>query len=386
MKHSILSASGSSRWLNCAGSVQASKQYTSSGSSKFAQEGTCAHELAEICLTNGESPHNYIGKTLVSHTKYDIVVDKEMANYIEEYIDYVNSIIGDQYVEIKVDYSPWAQDGFGTSDAIVIDSDAKILHVVDLKYGKGVEVSPENNTQGMLYALGAINEYDLEYDIEDEWEIIIHIYQPRIGNIAEWYIILSDLLTWANTIVKPAALLAMTDDAPRTAGDKQCTWCPHKAKCPELQAHVEKVITSDFDDLTLPAVGDELNYQNIMANKKLIEGWLKAIEGFIFEELEQGNKISGFKLVKGKTSRKWVDPIDVEAYMRKKRMKINEIFTKKIITPPQAEKLLGKQKYALLVDDGLVIKSDGKPALAVESDKRPALSMLITDDFDNLEE
>lgn len=382
MKHSILGASGSSRWLNCPGSVKACKDYPNT-SSVFAQEGTCAHELAEICLNNGKAPQDYVDKRLSDAP--DIIVDREMANYVEEYVNYVNAIPGEPYIEVRVDYSPWAIGGFGTSDAIVIDENAKIIHVIDLKYGKGVEVNAEWNTQGMLYALGAINEYDLEYDINGDWDVVIHIYQPRIGNIDEWPISVQSLIAWAENTVRPAANLCMTDDAPRVAGDKQCNWCQHKAKCPELQSHLEHVIGSEFDNLDLPTVETGMDFTNIMANKKLIEGWLKAIEGLIFEELEKGNKMSGFKLVKGKTSRKWSNPEEAEQYMRKKKMRVGEMFTKKLMTPPQAEKFLGKEKYAKVVEEGLIIKSDGKPALAVESDKRKALNMNINDDFESLE-
>ena len=385
MEHSILSASGSSRWLNCPGSVKACKTYDNESSS-FAQEGTCAHELAALVLEDNITggPHSQIGQTLEDAP--EIVVDTEMANYVEEYVNYVNAIPGNKLIETRVDYSKWAPAGFGTSDAIVIDSDAKIMHVIDLKYGKGVEVYAEENTQGMLYALGAFDEYDIEYDMDDDWEIIIHIYQPRIGNIDEWSISAKNLLNWADDVVKPAGILCMTDDAPRIAGTKQCTWCEHKPVCEELKLYVEATISSEFDNLDLPTVEEGMDFQNIMNNKKLIEGWLKAIEGHIFEQLEKGTPMPGFKLVKGKSSRKWDDEEKTEKYMRKKRMKVGEIFNQKLITPPQAEKFLGKKKYADMVEDGLVIKNDGKPTLANESDKREALNMNVNDDFDDLDE
>lgn len=387
MQHAKLSASGSGQWLNCPGSIKAERDWwtgriITETSSPFAQEGTCAHDLAAVCLQGDEIPHEYIGKTLTDAP--EIVVDKEMANYVEEYINYVKSFQGHLMVEIRVDFSPWVPEGFGTSDAIVVDEEAGICHVIDLKYGKGVEVFADNNTQGMLYALGVYNDYDFEYEFDT---ITIHIYQPRIGNISEWSITVKDLLIWAEETVKPAAELCMTDDAPRYAGNKQCQWCDVKATCPTLMKHVEETISSEFDNLELPTVDDSLDFQNILASKKLIEGWLKAIEGFVFEELEAGNKVPGFKLVKGKSSRKWTDEADVEKYLRKKRLKVGEMFNQKLITPPQAEKFLGKAKYADM--DDLVIKSDGKPALANENDKRPALVINVVEEFDvvdNLEE
>lgn len=386
MQHAKLSASGSGQWLNCPGSIKAEadiyKIRVVNNSSAFAQEGTCAHELAEICLKSNVAPHEYIGRNLTDAP--EITVNSEMANYVEEYVNYVNSFQGDLMVEVKVDFSPWVPEGFGTSDAIVVDEEMGICHVIDLKYGKGIEVFADNNTQGMLYALGVYNDYSFAYEFDT---ITIHIYQPRIGNISEWSIKVKDLLIWADETVKPAAELCLTDDAPRVAGSKQCLWCDAKATCSTLQKHVEKTISSEFDDLDLPSVDDSLNYQNIMASKKLIEGWLKAIEGHIFEQLESGEKVPGFKLVKGKASRKWTDDAAVEKYLRKKRLKVGEIFNQKLITPPQAEKFLGETKYVDMTD--LVIKSEGKPALATESDKRPALIMNVTEEFDvvdNLEE
>ena len=121
-----------------------------------------------------------------------------------------------------------------------------------------------------------------------------------------------------------------------------------------------------------------------MANKKLIEGWLKAIEGYIFENLEHGTNMPGFKLVEGKSSRKWFDADATETYLKNKRYKVGEIYTQKLITPPQAEKLVGKETYAQFVKHGLVIKTKGKPALTTVNDKRPGLSLNIADNFDAL--
>tara|TARA_R100000544_G_scaffold20565_1_gene9992 strand:+ start:5039 stop:6166 length:1128 start_codon:yes stop_codon:yes gene_type:complete len=375
MKHAKLSASSSARWLFCPGSVKASEPFENT-SSAAASEGTCAHELAEICLTNDASPYDYIGKTL--HDAPDVQVDKEMARYVEEYVNYVNSFSGDKFIEERVDFSPWVPEGFGTSDAIVIDQDNRTMHVIDLKYGKGVEVSADSNTQGLLYALGSLNDFGFMYDIDD---IVIHIYQPRMGNISEWGISVPDLMDWAQGTVAPTAVLCMTDNAPKAAGEKQCQWCPAKATCETLQKHVEETIGADFDNLELPSVEDGINFQNIMDNKKLIEGFLKAVEGHIFQKLSDGEDIPGYKLVVGRSVRAWSDKDEAEALLRKKRYKVGEIFKQTLISPTQAEKLMSK-KYEDV--EHLVIKPEGKPTLAKASDKRPALKVNVTDEFDEL--
>tara|TARA_R110000796_G_scaffold9074_2_gene31180 strand:- start:3364 stop:4491 length:1128 start_codon:yes stop_codon:yes gene_type:complete len=373
MKHAKLSASGSARWLACPGSVKAAEEFKSSGSSPAAAEGTCAHELAAMILADQVNPNEYLGLTLKDEPY--VVVDKDMVRYAQEYADYCEAIPGRHFVERRVDFSDWVPEGFGTSDCIVYDESTATLHVIDLKYGKGIAVSPVENTQGMLYALGA---YKLVGN-KPIHKIIIHIYQPRMQNISEWTISAGELLDWADEYVKPRAELCFTDDAPREAGDKQCQWCPAKPTCQILKTHVEAVIGAEFDDLDLPVIDKQLDLGIIMQNKKLIESYLKAVEGFIFSQLESGESVPGYKLVTGRSVRAWADAEEAEQILRTKRYKVSEIFTQKLISPTQAQKLLGN-KYSTI--DYLVIKPQGKPALAVESDKRPALKLNCVDDFD----
>ena len=151
--HAKLSASGSSRWLTCTGSVKAESQFPNTSSS-YAMEGTTAHSLAERCLTEDVTPNYYLNKQLDGYT-----VDEEMVDNVAAYVAYVKSFSGIHFYEVRVDFSEWIPDGFGTSDAIVIDSKSNTVHVIDLKYGKGVPVDAENNSQGMLYALGVLSEY-----------------------------------------------------------------------------------------------------------------------------------------------------------------------------------------------------------------------------------
>ena len=162
MKHAKLSASGAHRWIGCAGSVKAEADQPR-GSSRFAMEGSSAHELAELCLNEGVKPFDMEGKALEGYA--DFPVDNEMAGAIQQYIDYVNAINADfMMTEERVDFSEWVPEGFGTSDIIAIKGDT--LHVVDLKYGKGVKVYAEDNPQGLLYALGAYALLDIAYNIK----------------------------------------------------------------------------------------------------------------------------------------------------------------------------------------------------------------------------
>ena len=174
----------------------------------------------------------------------DMFEDREMADYVRVYVDYVNSLIVDSddfAIEQRVDYSDWVPGGFGTADAVVLRG--QTLHVIDLKYGMGVRVDAEENPQGMLYALGAYSCYSMITDIED---VVISIVQPRLDHISEWKINTRDLLKWAE-LAKQRAEATQEPDAPRQPGEKQCRFCKAKATCEALYDYTAKVLGSEFD-------------------------------------------------------------------------------------------------------------------------------------------
>ena len=373
-KHAKLSASGSHRWLNCLGSVEAEEGFKDKISSA-AQEGTCAHELGELVLTRGGNCQAWVGKPLVENNQY--IVEQEMADYIQEYVDFVKTLPGEQHYEQRVDFSDWVPDGFGTSDVITISDDA--IRIADLKYGKGLKVDAENNPQAMLYALGSFAEYELTHDIK---EVIIYIHQPRLDHISEWRISIHDLLKWGAWVATQCEIIAK-GNAPRTPGEKQCQWCKAKATCPALKSYTEKIVMADFDELDAPPDPTTLSQtqlRNALEAKKLIESWLSAVESHVKESLESGNEFHGFKLVEGRSVRRWADDIDVAETLE--HLLGAQAYEKKILTPAKAEKALGKAKKAAL--EGMIIKPQGAPTLAPESDKRPALN-ISKKDFDDFE-
>lgn len=370
LKHAKLSASGSARWLNCAGSVKAEEGYSDKGSF-FAAEGTAAHALADFCLSEQCSADNCIGRTFEG-----FVVDNYMAEFVQQYVDYVRQHSGVMYFEERVDFSPWVPEGFGTSDCIVIDGDT--LRVIDLKYGKGVRVDADNNSQAMLYALGALNGSAAFLDIK---RIVCAIVQPRLDHISEWEISYDDLIAWGETI-KPKAKLALTDNAPRTPHEKACEWCKAKPTCPEQRALVESVILIGFDalDTHSPAMPDKLTdaqLRQALEHKKLIVSWLDSVESLITERLEAGEAFDGFKLVAGRSLRKWAD--EESAAPQLVELLGEKAHTQTLISPAQAEKVLGKAKAKLVAD--LIVKPEGRPTLAREDDSRPAINC-TADDFD----
>lgn len=248
MKHALLSASGSEKWLNCAGSINAEKNYEKV-TSIYALEGTFAHELADLCLKNNVSAKSYLNETLTvfeNQEPKNTTIKEEMVNYVQQYIDYVkkyeteNSIL---YTERKVDFSNYAPGGYGTLDSAVYIPESKTLHIFDLKYGKGVKVYAKRNTQGMLYALGMLNELD-GLDIIDD--VYIHIIQPRVKLFTFYKTNKSELLLWGDYVLERANL-ALSENAPLTAGEKQCLWCLAKKECLTLKKYKSDVILPAFD-------------------------------------------------------------------------------------------------------------------------------------------
>lgn len=370
MKHAKLSASGAHRWIGCAGSVKAESGYPNT-SSVFAMEGSAAHELAELCLMEGVKPFDLEGKELDGYP--DFPVTYEMAAAIQQYIDYINSIGADiTMTEERVDFSEWVPDGFGTSDVIAIKGDT--LHVVDLKYGKGIKVYAEDNPQGLLYALGAYAMLDIAYDIKN---IVISIVQPRIDHIDEWELTTDKLLAWGNWVSEKAAL-TLLDDAPRTPSDKTCQWCSAKATCPALEKLTYDTVIGDFDNCAEPPghlTDEQLAF--VLKNKKLIVSWFDAIESLIKDRLDRGEGFEGYKLVAGRNTRSWVNADDADAVLVD--LLGDERHTVKLITPAAAEKVLGKTKAKEIHD--LIRTNQGSPVIAPESDKRKAVNINL-DDFD----
>ena len=371
--HAKLSASGSDRWLTCAGSVAAEANIKEKPSG-YAMEGTAGHELAELCLTKNREAISYLNQTL---PESQWKVDEDMAEHVQTYVDYVDQFKGTRFIEQRVDFSKYVPEGFGTADAIVIDNDT--MHIIDLKFGKGIKVYADNNSQGKIYAIGALCDYGFLYDVTT---VAIHIVQPRIDNISVWEISVKDLLIWADW-VKDRAQLCSEPDAPRVASDKACLFCKAKPICPELMALTESATLADFTDISVsPKSPDKLSDRDLrfaLENKKLIISWLDAVENLAFEKLSDGQDFPGFKLVHGRSSRSWAD-LQVATSVLVEELGDAAYSEPKLITVAQAEKTFGKKKVGLL--DGLVTKHEGKPTMVSESDNRQEISSGDISDFD----
>ena len=361
--HAKLSASGAHRWLACPGSVRAEDGLPNT-TSPFAQEGVAAHELGEIALVGGTDCDELVGTALPENPEY--VVSQEMAAAVQIYVDVVRQLGGEQLYEERVDFSDWVADGFGTSDAIIMN-DTK-MSIVDLKYGKGHRVEAQDNPQAILYALGAYAEYKHLYEIET---IEIIIVQPRLDHISTWELSIDDLLKRGEWISERAE---MTEDpaAQRVPGESQCQWCKAKATCGALQKATHDLIATDFNNLDKMSNPDTLTDEELRAAmdaKKLIVSWLDAVESTVTQRLAAGEPFDGYKMVAGRSSRNWNDELQA-ATVLESALGV-KAWERKLQSPTKAEKLLGKSKLGLI--ESLISSKDGRPTLARESDPRPAV-------------
>jgi len=364
MQHARLSPSSSSRWLKCTASVKASEPYGNSTNSA-AEWGTAVHGIGELMLKNKDIPDIVEG----------VKVDKEMLNCAEEYADYCRSLMTKGSVvliEEKFDLSFIAPDTFGTGDFSVLNDTH--LDIVDLKTGHGI-VDAKENSQLMLYALGAIHELEDLYDIET---VTLHIMQSRAGHIDTWDITVDELLEFEEFVVAQATRI-LNDDVTFNPDKKACKWCPHQSNCETLKTHVDNIVKGSFDDLEdidgKADLIDTAHMKKILDNADLIEGFIKAVKQVALERMQDGVEIEGYKLVESKTNRKWADEEEVAKYLNRK-IKADDLWVKKLIPMTKILKMRPNDKKL----ESMLVKPEGKPVIAPSSDKRQAISS-VTDCF-----
>ena len=380
-QHSLLSPSGAHRWMRCPGSIGAESGLPDT-SSKYAAEGTAAHELAAKCLELEANAEAVIGDTMTVNG-YDFTVTADMAHHVNDYCKLVREYAegGQLLVEKRVNFSEaiGVPDSTGTSDAIVIHPDR--LTVIDLKYGMGVKVDATENEQLQLYALGALHDYGMMGDFN---EIVMVVHQPRLNHVSEWSIPVEKLEEFREA-ARLAAIEALDNREPRlNPGEKQCRFCKAKATCPALKAEISDAVggiatPADFADL---AVADEDDVSRAMARVELVEQWCKAIRAEVERRLFAGEPVAGFKLVEGRRgNRAWSDEAAVEKLFKSFRLKQEEMYDFKLISPTKAEKILkAKNPGRWEKVDALTSRGDGKPSVAPATDRRPALAVSSSDE------
>ncbi len=357
--HSHFSPSAAHRWMRCSFSITAPPD---DRGSQYADDGTRMHEAAAKLLT-GE--RDWLTTTGLSSEEIDVV---------SEYVDRVKEAAegGELYVEQRVDFSDTlGQEGcFGTVDALIVKGDT--LRILDLKTGRGVRVEPEDNEQLMLYALGALEVHGLVHDLRF---VELTIVQPRLDNVSSWLVSVEHLQEFGE---KARAVVAQINDGvlDYAPSEKACRFCTLKATCPALQQQVAEVTAAEFEDLTTvspPQLAD------LFARVGMVEDWCKAIRQAVFDELAAGRDVPGYKLVEGrKGARQWADAAAAEAALKGMRLKQDEMYEMKLISPATAEKrrkggLIGDRQWSKL--ETLITQKDGGPSVAPADDPRPAISL-----------
>lgn len=369
-KHAKLGASGAHRWRNCAGSINLSEGMPDE-TTVYAAEGTVAHYIGENILAGDTYPA--VGETVVEEG-YDIAITIEMMEAVYMYVDFVNeqaegkTLLLENQFDLGVLKPPGPM--YGTADAVIWDKEIKNLHVVDYKHGAGVTVDAIGNDQGLVYMLGAVVKFGKQPNT-----MTFTIVQPRGHH--EDGIVRSWTVTWEELVAAKRALFVdaeatLDPDAPLNAGD-WCRWCPAKAVCPAQRALVESMAVEAFAaEPTFPVV-EALNLTDlaeVLAKAPAVTDWIKAVQSYALNMLQRGENVPGFKLVETRSNRKWVDEDKTDTYLRGRKLKMDERFNQKLISPAQAEKIL-KDKPGLELPDRFWVKPEGRAALAPLSDKRP---------------
>lgn len=369
--HAILSASSSARWLACPPSARINAELPET-TSIYAEEGTKAHALAEKTL-----------KGYLAGGSADVQSDnEEMKEAVQRYVDVCIEKINAAkaaspdavvHVEFRLDFSTYVPDGFGTGDMVIVSD--KSLEICDLKYGKGVPVSAEGNTQMRLYALGAVEEFGMLYGFDT---VHMTIIQPRLDSVSTDTLSTGKLLDWGRSII-PVAKEAYDGKGEFQAGD-HCRFCKFRPRCKALAAYMtEKTSLRKKQTLT------DLETVSILQAAKDIKRWLTDLEDYALGKALDGYDWPGMKLVEGRSKRVITDPDAAAAALIDKGFDADAVYKpRELQTLTALEKLVGKKALAEALGD-LIEKPSGKPTLVELSDKRPPLDITAkaADAFDD---
>ena len=363
-EHAVLSASGSHRWLNCTPSARLELEFENTGS-EAAREGTAAHALCEHKLKRALHM-----RSRRPASDYD---SDEMEECTDAYVDFVmeqyetaKQVCEDPVIliEQRLDFSCYVPDGFGTGDCLIISDDR--LHIIDFKYGMGVLVEAEGNPQMKLYALGALAVYDALYDIR---EVSMTIFQPRRENVSTWTIPVEDLKAWAENELKPRAKMAYDGEGEYLPGE-WCTFCRAAVRC---RARAEEKLKLAQTEFRMPPLLTDAEIEDILAVLPDLTKWANEIAAYALDAaLNHGKEWNGFKVVEGRSVRKYRDEAAVAEAAKEAGYK--DIYRQSLIPLTEMQRLMGKDRFEEILG-GLITKAPGRPTLVPKSDRRPAMNV-----------
>lgn len=367
--HAKLAPSSAYRWLVCPGSVRLSEDIKETPS-KYAAEGTAAHELAEKCLRGGFDAARFKNEILTIEGQ-PFKVDAEMVESVQLYLDVAREIQAesDEFeFEQKMNMSAIVPGVFGTGDVIAYVfqhpvSGKRRVTIGDLKYGAGVAVEVKDNEQELTYAVGVLQRYHNRG--VDEVELVI--VQPRAphrdGPVRRW---VTDVNTLYEHIMamQTAAEAVARDDAPFTTGD-HCKFCRAAAICTALKRRVEEIVMQD------PATTPYRDWAAEVADIELVKGWARRREEYAHAEAMRGNLPPGSKLVGKRATRRWKDENAAVETLQMLGVPDDDIFESSVRSPAALEKLLPKKERAAI--GALAVKASSGTVLAPLTDSRPAV-------------
>lgn len=387
-EHAILSPSGAHRWMECPASVVMEEGEPDS-ESEYAAEGTLAHALAYHCLTKKIDAKKVL---MLPHKGKNEVISGEMADYVQEYIDYVleesrgHHLLLEQRLDLE-----WLTGEEGakcTADAVVITHDGKLLKLPDFKYGAGQFVSAQGNPQTRIYGLCALEQFEVMGDFE---KAQLGIHQPRMENVDEETLTIAELHAFADEVRAAVRRVEQAKKSNSLDGfyspsKKTCQWCKAKAKCPALGTIVVEATAADFDDVSQVQLIDPVNLSKAMSKIGMIEEWCSGVRGKVESELLAGRAVPGFKLVEGKLgNRAWLDETTVVKKALALGASEEDVQVTEARSPAQMEKKLKKQpKIWTAMQKLLATRRPGPPSVAPISDPRTEYNPQPAAEYDDV--
>ena len=360
VKHAVLSASSSERWLNCPPSARLCEAYEDKGSD-YAAEGTDAHALCEFRLKQALGiPADDPIENLSWYNEEMEDCAAGYAAYVSELLETAKQTCADPVVMIeqRVDFSRWVKEGFGTADCIVIADG--VLNICDYKNGQGCLVLAERNPQMMLYALGALEIFDGIYDIDT---VRMTIYQPRKSNISVYEMDKADLYEWANSELTQKAQLAYEGQGSFSCGE-WCRFCKAKAECRE---RAEANLALARYEFQTPALLADEEIADILGKVDALTAWASDVKEYALQQAISGTAFPGWKLVEGRSNRRYTSEAAVAAAVEGAGF---DPYERKVLGITAMQKLLGKSRFEELLSP-YIEKPQGRPTLVRSSDKRP---------------